>query len=278
MFDKLASVDLGHALVDLLARIRLVCSQIPHLLHVPAWKSTNELVAVKDVQHVAVKTNRDSFSGEAAPDAVDGVADRDGASQSHLASQFDRVPRLESGDFWADLRVGRSLVLVLSMFGGVEPIRWGHHRDRQVGPLVVVLLYVSVQRGLRLRHRVELLLRKELHPKRLVKAFDLARGGGGSNAGQDVVDAVVVADPVEEHLVWCSGKTAGLKAVYVRDGKIARTEFTKVFEVLFSRRGLNKAAMVPPAGFEPTPVSVLSRLSLPVGLRGQGTFPFIVAV
>ncbi|MCA1841232.1 MAG: recombinase family protein [Actinomycetota bacterium] len=44
---------------------------------------------------------------------------------------------------------------------------------------------------------------------------------------------------------------AVVKAVYVRDGKVARKEFTEVFEVLFSRGGLNKAAMVPPTGFEP---------------------------
>jgi site-specific DNA recombinase len=44
---------------------------------------------------------------------------------------------------------------------------------------------------------------------------------------------------------------AVLKAAYIKDGKVARQEFTEVFDVLFSRRSSNKTVMVPPTGFEP---------------------------
>jgi hypothetical protein len=45
---------------------------------------------------------------------------------------------------------------------------------------------------------------------------------------------------------------AVLKAVYIKDGKVSKSEFTEIFEVLFSRDGLNKVTMVPPVRFELT--------------------------
>jgi site-specific DNA recombinase len=45
---------------------------------------------------------------------------------------------------------------------------------------------------------------------------------------------------------------AVLKAVYIKDGKVSKYDFTEIFEVLFSRDGLNKVAMVPPVRFELT--------------------------
>jgi hypothetical protein len=49
---------------------------------------------------------------------------------------------------------------------------------------------------------------------------------------------------------------AVLNAVYVRDGK-AKTEFTEVFEALFSSRSSNKALQVPPGGIEQNPRTVI---------------------
>jgi hypothetical protein len=43
---------------------------------------------------------------------------------------------------------------------------------------------------------------------------------------------------------------AVLKAVYIRDGKVARAEFTDVFAALFSRPSSNKWVKVPPVGTE----------------------------
>ncbi|MGH2706153.1 MAG: hypothetical protein ACRDJ4_14010 [Actinomycetota bacterium] len=42
---------------------------------------------------------------------------------------------------------------------------------------------------------------------------------------------------------------AVLEAVYLRDGKVARAEFTEVFKALFSRPSSNNAVKVPPRGF-----------------------------
>jgi len=44
---------------------------------------------------------------------------------------------------------------------------------------------------------------------------------------------------------------AVLEAVYVKDRKIARAEFSEVFAPLFSRPSSNKALKVDPRGFEP---------------------------
>jgi hypothetical protein len=44
---------------------------------------------------------------------------------------------------------------------------------------------------------------------------------------------------------------AVLEAVYVKDRKIARAEFSEVYAPLFSRPGSNKALKVVPTGFEP---------------------------
>lgn len=44
---------------------------------------------------------------------------------------------------------------------------------------------------------------------------------------------------------------AVLEAVYVKDRRIARAEFSEVFAPLFSRPGSNKPLLVVPTGFEP---------------------------
>ena len=44
---------------------------------------------------------------------------------------------------------------------------------------------------------------------------------------------------------------AVLEAVYVKDRKVARAEFSDVFAPLFSRPSSNKALKVVPTGFEP---------------------------
>ena len=44
---------------------------------------------------------------------------------------------------------------------------------------------------------------------------------------------------------------AVLEAVYVKDRKIARAEFSEVFAPLFSRPSSNKTLKVDPRGFEP---------------------------
>ncbi len=43
-----------------------------------------------------------------------------------------------------------------------------------------------------------------------------------------------------------------LESVYIEDGKVARAEFTEVFEALFSRPSSNKHLSVDPIGIEPT--------------------------
>jgi hypothetical protein len=44
---------------------------------------------------------------------------------------------------------------------------------------------------------------------------------------------------------------AVLEAVYIRDRKIGRAQFSEVFEPLFSRPSSNKGLRVDPRGFEP---------------------------
>ena len=44
---------------------------------------------------------------------------------------------------------------------------------------------------------------------------------------------------------------AVLEAVYIRDRKIGRTEFSEVFAPLFSRPSSNRGLKVDPRGFEP---------------------------
>src|SRR5918996_5214273 len=52
---------------------------------------------------------------------------------------------------------------------------------------------------------------------------------------------------------------AVLQSVYIEDGKVARAQFTEVFEALFSRPGSNKALSVERIGLEPTTPCLQSR-------------------
>src|SRR6266498_525627 len=73
---------------------------------------------------------------------------------------------------------------------------------------------------------------------------------------------------------------AVLEAVYVKDRRIARAEFSEVFAPLFSRPGSNKTLLVVPTGFEPVSPpcgarswSVLRPASAGAGSSSQGSGP-----
>src|SRR4029453_9069157 len=62
---------------------------------------------------------------------------------------------------------------------------------------------------------------------------------------------------------------AVLKAVSIRDRKIARADFSEVFATLFSRPSSNKGLKVDPRGFEPLTFWLPARRSTS-GVRGPG--------
>ena len=63
-----------------------------------------------------------------------------------------------------------------------------------------LLDHPSIQLGLRVLDGGKDLAGEELAPQRLVSPFDLARRGRRSWRGQEVLSAVLPADPVEQHL------------------------------------------------------------------------------
>lgn len=58
--------------------------------------------------------------------------------------------------------------------------------------------------------------REELGPQRLVPALHVVGGGGRAGLGEDVLDAVVVADPVEENRAWAGAESSGEDLAVVR--------------------------------------------------------------
>src|SRR5260370_25805914 len=72
--------------------------------------------------------------------------------------------------------------------------------QRAVWPLRVVVLNPFVHRLLCGRDVLEDLPGVELQAKRLVESLDLPRRGRRAGLGEDVLDAVLPADPVEQHL------------------------------------------------------------------------------
>src|SRR5437667_6051106 len=84
----------------------------------------------------------------------------------------------------------------------MAPVRNGSTRIWLRGhPLIQCLLC-----GLQV---VEHLPGVELHPEGAVKALDLPRRGRRARLGEDVVDPVLPANPVEEHFHWWLSKAPG---------------------------------------------------------------------
>jgi hypothetical protein len=86
------------------------------------------------------------------------------------------------------------------MSGGEgEPVGWWPVADALVGPGGVVVHHPGVQSLLGLLDGVEQLSVEELAAHRLVQPLDLAGGGRRVGRRQQVADAVVVAEAVEQH-------------------------------------------------------------------------------
>ncbi|SLB43281.1 Uncharacterised protein [Mycobacteroides abscessus subsp. massiliense] len=84
---------------------------------------------------------------------------------------------------------------------GSESLRWGGHLQRLMRPNSVVGMHPCVQCLLRhLQVRERLNLRKEFSAQTAVKPLDLARRRRGAWRGQQVLDPLLTADRIEEHL------------------------------------------------------------------------------
>src|SRR5204862_5080287 len=81
------------------------------------------------------------------------------------------------------------------------PRRRGGHVQRLVRPVMVVFMPPPVHRGLRFFYRGERPgVGPEVGLRGLVPALDLADGGRRVRLGEQLADAVLAADPLEQHL------------------------------------------------------------------------------
>src|SRR5579863_4417704 len=84
--------------------------------------------------------------------------------------------------------------------GQTEALVWGDHADALVGPVVVVGLHPRVELHLGVGDGVEDLAGQKLLAQGAMEAFHFPRGGGRTRCGEDVLDAVLPTDLVEEDL------------------------------------------------------------------------------
>jgi hypothetical protein len=98
----------------------------------------------------------------------------------------------------------------------LEPLGRVDHGEGLVWPVDVVVVNPGVHRLLGLGQGIEAAAGQQLGSEGLVEAFDLAGGGRTTDAGEEVGDAVVAADAVEQHLeAAMSVKSAGRRALLV---------------------------------------------------------------
>ena len=83
--------------------------------------------------------------------------------------------------------------------GQLEAPNRGDHADPLVGTLGVVVGDPGVQGGLRLLRLAKTLPGEQFGAQRLVEALDLAGGRRAARRGEQVADAVLAAEAVEEH-------------------------------------------------------------------------------
>jgi hypothetical protein len=86
-----------------------------------------------------------------------------------------------------------------------------------MGPVVVVVGHPGVDRGLGLIEIGEDLAVEKLAAQRLVEPLDLARRRRRPRRGEQVLDAVLPADPIEEHLAGSRPEPAGEDLAVVRE-------------------------------------------------------------
>src|SRR3989442_1766634 len=95
------------------------------------------------------------------------------------------------------------------VLAAMEPALRSRILERLVRTLSVVVAHPLIESLLCRLQIPEHLSGVELHPEGAVKALDLARGSRRPRLGEDVIDAVLPADAVEQHLDRWLGEVPG---------------------------------------------------------------------
>ena len=171
----------------------------------PASVGRDDDAAVVDVHEAAVADDLDVLTGQPHPGQIvrRGEADRPASRDPTVAAiagiaPADPASAVDRPSMDPPARRGRA---------GTAPR--GDHPDALVRPVVVVVLDPHVQFGLGVLDRVEHPPGEELAAQRLVEPLDLARRRRRPRRGQQVLDAVLPADPIEQHLTGPGPEPAG---------------------------------------------------------------------
>lgn len=121
----------------------------------------------------------------------------------------DSVGRDSSRDPLLTAALGMSQLMPDLSLGRAESTLGRQVAHRLVRTLGVVVAHPLIERFLCRLQIPEDLPGVELDSEAAMKALDLARGGRRAGLGEDVVDAVLPADPVEEDLDRRLGEAAG---------------------------------------------------------------------
>ena len=165
-----------------------------------AWVAI-EHTAVVELHEPAVADDLDGLTGQPHPGLVAGGGEADRALGARPAASSPAHRRRASARRAAS--AGSLAVASASWnrsIGGDPP-------DRLVRPLVVVVPHPRVELRLGVGDRGEHLAVEELAAQRLVPPLDLAGRGRRPRRGQQVLDPVVPADPVEQHRPRCPART-----------------------------------------------------------------------
>src|SRR5579859_5157557 len=109
----------------------------------------------------------------------------------------DAVGRDSTGDPLLSIALRRSSELTRTVLAGSKPALWSRVGKRLVGTLRVVVAHPLIESLLGGLQVPKHLPGFELGTEGAVEALDLARGGRRARLGQDVVDPVLAADPVD---------------------------------------------------------------------------------
>lgn len=145
-----------------------------------------------------------------------GQVDRDGRNRGGFGERVGEEP----GQFQPDQIAAVTAAVTATVGGGrdwhgwLEPSGWEGHVQRLMRPVGVVVVPERVNRGLRrgqIREHAGAV--EQLAAQRLVEPFDLPRRGRRGRLGKPMHDAVLPADPVEEHLAAVAEPVGELLAV-----------------------------------------------------------------
>src|SRR5665647_1248947 len=243
---------------------------------VAAGAGGDEHATVADLDEAALgDRDRHGLAGEVGARVVGEAAEADLAAAADEAGDAAAARPSDSLDALGAL--GGEHDRRLRLAGGEgEALRRRGHADALVGTLGVVVGDPLVELGLRLRERGEDAAAKELAAQRLVEALNLAGGGRAARRGEQVADAVLAADAVEEHLARAGAEAAGEHLAVVGENLLGQpwrciasmsaaqtgravarsTSLAETQKREWSSRPLTSLSSSPPSSFTPPMTSI----------------------